>query len=236
MDVRALVVATDNITASLVRRAMNSVGVIPEENVKVEDVMPRVRHQRFEAIVLDLTVAGTRELLAELRSAASTKSAVLFALVNGKNAMREAFQLGATFVLEKPLALDRTLRCFRAAYGLIVGERRRYYRHRISAAVAIMRSGGEPATGYSIDISTGGMLLELSAALAEDAQLKLQFALPGLEEKIGAAAEVIWSKSGKAGIRFTKFAKGSKELLSGWLGKQMDSEAASAAEKFPAVI
>lgn len=239
MDVRALVVATDNITASMIRRAMNSVGVTPDENVKLEDVLGRARRQRFEAIVLDLTVAGTRELLGKLRSEPATKSAVLFALVDGKNTMREAFQLGATFVLEKPLALDRTLRCFRAAYGLIVGERRRYYRHRIAVPVAVVRSGGDPVTGYSIDVSTGGMLMELATPVAEDAQLKIQFGLPEVEDKVGAAAEVIWSKSGKIGIRFTRFSKGSKECLSTWLGRQMEREinnTSGSESKFPALL
>ncbi len=241
MDVRAIVVATDNITASMVRRALNSVGVTPDENVPVQDLMGRVRRQRYEAIVVDLTVDGTRELLTALRSEPSTRAAVLFALTNGKNSMREAFQLGATFVLEKPLALDRTLRCFRAAYGLIVGERRRYFRHRINVPVAIARSGGDPLAGMSIDVSTGGMLLQLATPVSEDALLKLQFSLPKVDDKIGAAAEVIWCKGGKVGVRFTRFTKGAKETLNDWLGQQIDKELGLTAPtvtdmKFPAVM
>jgi len=224
MEVRALLVSTDNITASMVRRSLNSVGVTPEEGVKVEDVMGRVRKQRFEAIVVDLSVPGARELLEQLRSDSSTKQAVLFALATGKASMREAFQLGATFVLEKPLSLDRTVRCFRAAHGLIVGERRRYYRHRISVAVMVMRGAGEPVTGYSVDVSTGGMLMDISTPLEENAQIKLQFSLPGLDEKLVIATEVIWCKGGKAGFRFLRFGRNSKEVLSNWLGQQIDKE------------
>lgn len=223
MDVRALVVSTDSSSASMVRRSLNSVGVSPDENVRVEEALLRVRRLRYEAIIVDITVPGARELLSEMRADASTRCAVLFALADGKAGMRDAFQLGATFVLEKPLSLDRSLRCFRAAYGLIIGERRRYFRHRVTLPVTVLRSGSEQATGYSIDLSSGGMLMEIATPMPENAEVKVHFGVPG-GGKMVVACEVIWSKDGKAGLRFLRYSKDSKESLANWLGTQMDRE------------
>ena len=224
MEVRALVSSTDNISASLLRRCLNSVGVTPEEGVRVEDVLSRVRRSRFEAVVVDLTLPGATDLLGRLRSDPSSKSAVLFALADGSRGVRESFQLGATFVLEKPLSLDRTLRCFRAAYGLIIGERRRYYRHRISVPVNILRSGGEQATGYSVDVSSGGILLDSATAIPENTQVKVQFKLPRITESMAIACEVIWSQEGRLGLRFLRYSRNAKEELSNWLTQQIDRE------------
>jgi len=224
MEVRALVSSTDNISASLLRRCLNSVGVTPEEGVRVEDVLARVRRSRFEAVVIDLTVPGAADLLGRLRSDSSSKNSVLFALADDKKGIRESFQLGATFVLEKPLSLDRTLRCFRAAYGLIIGERRRYYRHRISVPVNILRSGGEQITGYSVDVSSGGILLDTTTTIPENTQLKVQFKLPRVSDSMAIACEVIWSQEGRLGLRFLRYSKNAKEELSNWLTQQIDRE------------
>ena len=84
MEVRALVATTDHITASMLRRCLNSVGVSPEEGVNPDDVLARVRRFRFEAVVIDLTVQGGGELLKRLRADASTRNSVLFALADDK--------------------------------------------------------------------------------------------------------------------------------------------------------
>jgi CheY-like chemotaxis protein len=224
MEVRALVATTDNITASMLRRCLNSVGVSPEEGVHHEDVMARVRRFRFEAVIVDLTISGGGDLLKRLRADASTRNSVLFALADDKSSVREAFQFGSTFVLEKPLSLDRTLRCFRAAYGLIIGERRRYHRHRIGVPVTVLRSGAEPVSGYSVDVSSGGLLLETTTRIPEDTQVKVQFTLPRITEKIVIVSEVIWSQEGRVGLRFVRYSRNAKELLTDWLGQQVDRE------------
>jgi CheY-like chemotaxis protein len=208
----------------MLRRCLNSVGVTPEEGVHVADVLTRVQKGRFEAVIIDLTTEGASDVLRRLRVDVRTRNAVLFALADNHSSVREAFQLGSTFVLEKPLSLDRTLRCFRAAYGLIIGERRRYHRHRISVPVTLLRSGKEPVTGYSIDVSSGGILLETSSTFAEDTQVKVQFGLPRISEKMVIASEVIWSQEGRVGLRFQRYSKNAKELLSNWLGQQSDRE------------
>jgi len=183
-----------------------------------------VHKSRYEAVVIDLTVDGSSDLLRRLRVDASTKNAVLFALADNHSTVRQAFELGSTFVLEKPLSLDRTLRCFRAAYGLIIGERRRYHRHRISVPVTMLRSGKEPVTGYSIDVSSGGILLETTSSFAEDSQVKVHFTLPRIGQKMVIACEVIWSQEGRIGLRFQRYSNNAKDLLSNWLGQQSDRE------------
>jgi CheY-like chemotaxis protein len=224
MEVRALVSSTDNISASMLRRCLNSVGVMPEEGVRIEDVLSRVRRSRYEAVVVDLTLPGATDLLRRLRSDPSSKNAVLFAMADNQHGVRESFQLGATFVLEKPLGLDRTLRCFRAAYGLIIGERRRYYRHRITVPVTILRSGGEQLNGRSVDISSGGILLDTTTSVPENTQLKVHFKLPRISENMVIACEVIWSQEGRLGLRFLRYSKNAKEELTNWLTQQIDRE------------
>jgi len=80
--------------------------------------------------------------------------------------------MGANFVLDKPISLDRATRSVRAAQGLIMRERRRYHRHLIKATGAILVDQGAELPLNITNISHGGISIECSRKLDEAALLE----------------------------------------------------------------
>ena len=70
---------------------------------------------KFDAVIVDCDdLQGGTEVLRSLRGTPSNKSSVSFAILNGKTTTQQAFEMGANFVLQKPLTPSSTLRCFSA--------------------------------------------------------------------------------------------------------------------------
>jgi len=85
-----------------------------------------------------------------------------FAIVNGVTTVQEAFEMGANFVLDKPLAAERLTRSLRAAQGLMAHERRRYYRHPVATSVHInFGTETNEHLGTTVNLSEGGFAAKL---------------------------------------------------------------------------
>jgi hypothetical protein len=63
-----------------------------------------------------------------LRKSASNKNSVTFAILNGGTSTQQAFQMGANFVLQKPISALNAKRCLGAAINFMIREQRRYFR------------------------------------------------------------------------------------------------------------
>ena len=178
-----------------------------------------ISRQKYDAVVVDCDDMKEGPIvLKELRLGKSNKSCITFALVNGKTTVQQAFELGANFVLDKPLALDRVTRSVRAAQGLIMRERRRYHRHLLRASGAIVVDAGAELPVRITNISQGGISIECSRQLDEGGAAKLRFVLPGAKRTMEIKGEVMWSNlEGQAGIRFQVLSMDVKQELDTWL-------------------
>jgi Tfp pilus assembly protein PilZ len=156
-----------------------------------------------------------------LRQGKSNKSCIAFALVNGKTNIQQAFEMGANFVLDKPISLDRATRSVRAAQGLIMRERRRYHRHLIKATGAILVDQGAELPLNITNISHGGISIECSRKLDEGGAARIRLQLPGSKRMLDIKGEVAWSTpEGRAGIRFQVLSAEAKKDLDLWLEKR----------------
>src|SRR6266851_3339186 len=73
-------------------------------------------------------VAEAKHLLLDVRQGKSNRSAVSFAIVNGGTSVRDAYAMGANFILEKPLSSDLLLRMLKAGVGSMLAMERRSFR------------------------------------------------------------------------------------------------------------
>ena len=86
-----------------------------------------ISSEKFDAIIIDCDdLQGGLEVLSAMRKGSSNKSSVAFAILNGQTTTHKAFELGANFVLQKPLSALNSMRCFSAAINFMLRERRRY--------------------------------------------------------------------------------------------------------------
>jgi DNA-binding response OmpR family regulator len=185
--------------------------------------------EKFDAVIVDCDdLPGGVEVLEGLRGTPTNKSAVAFAIVNGKKTTtQDAFGMGVNFVLHKPLSALNASRCFHAALGFMLRERRRYFRHPVKMQVAIVL-GEKHLKAMSTDISEGGIALSTHNALPKNAKPRLQFTLPGTTLSFDLEAEVAWADlNGRVGLRYAAMPQSSQDQLEGWITSQMEKAPAS---------
>jgi DNA-binding response OmpR family regulator len=189
--------------------------------------------EKFDAVIVDCDdLPGGVEVLECLRATPSNKNSITFAIVNGKKTTtQQAFGMGVNFVLHKPLSVLNASRCFHAALGFMLRERRRYFRHPIKMLVSVVLDNKE-LKATSTNLSEGGIALLVHQALPKNATPRVRFALPGISLALEVETEVAWANlKGLVGLRFLNVPSSSKELLEGWLNDQMEQQLPGSKEK-----
>ena len=183
--------------------------------------------EKFDAVIVDCDdLQGGLEVLAGLRRGTSNKNSVVFAILNGVTTTHRAFELGANFVLQKPISALNATRCFSAALGFMARERRRYFRQPVDMAVTILLTSGQELKASSTDVSEGGMAVRISGRLPKGGIAKVTFTLPGTSTPVEPKAELAWADDkGRVGIRFLDVPQNSREQLSAWLAGQTQTAA-----------
>lgn len=230
MELTALLLSTDAHAHTMLRRVLANVGIRTELCTAPAAGLRMLKSKKFEGIIVDCDdIDCGPDLLSILRSEGYTKKAIVFAIVHGATSMSDAFSMGANFVLEKPLNVERTSRCFKAACGLMVGERRRYYRHSITVPVYLDFPNCSPMTAQMRDLSQGGAMLDCPAKLELDMQGTFSFTLPETRANITGACEVAWKREDRIGMRFHNISKSTQAALEMWLNWKFQ-------ERFPNAV
>jgi CheY-like chemotaxis protein len=215
----ALLLSRDPEAQRMISSVLGKVGVYTETFPGPAPGLRALKTKKYEGVIVDCDDLDCGiDMLAMLRDQAFTKTTIVFALVNGMTSMHDAFGLGANFVLEKPLVNERVMRCFRAAQGLMVGERRRYYRHEADFPVYFdfpKHFADAPAT--LCDISMGGMLVRTSLALMPEMEGKFRFTLPDVKSALNGTCQVVWKSGECVGLRFVEMSRNQNQALENWL-------------------
>ena len=207
------------------RRALDDVGISVEVATAADFALQRLATNKFDAVIVDCdNVSGGTEVLAGIQKSASNKRAVAIALTNGGTTMRAAFDMGAHFVLDKPLTLERAARCLRAAQGFMMAEQRRYFRHPVDATADLSFGTVSQLRCKVTNISDGGMAVVVNQQVTPGCTVDVRFSAPGTFEDLEAKGEFAWADGkGNAGIRFVYLAPDSKKSLGKWLTSQIES-------------
>lgn len=223
MNLQALLLCSDDKIVRVLRRVLNDLEIAVEHSADPEVAILKLSRRRFEAVIVDCDdpdVAG--QILKAARNAPANKKAVAVAILDGNRAMRSAFQLGAHFVLYKPISPERARGSFRAARALMKCERRRAGRVAVEMPVMyrFIQQGEHAAVErtVSVDLSEDGMGVRLARRHRERGPMHIQFKLPGTNRLIEAEAELAWENpNGQAGLRFLELPLPTREALKVWL-------------------
>jgi CheY-like chemotaxis protein len=220
-----LLLSTDAAVVQVLRPLLPELGMHTDQCATTDAARKMISAKKYEAIIVDVDISGASEFMASLRQLAMSRNSIIFSLTRSTT-MTEAFQAGANFVLEKPLTSDRAMRSFRAAQGLIVRERRRYFRHPVSIR-ATLEYGNTIEEVTVANLSEGGMAIDVRGALMAGQVLKWKFELPEKHQAVEGKGEVSWfDSSGHAGIRFVFIPQKLKEHLEEWLRSREKGEPA----------
>ena len=183
------------------------------------------RRQKYEALLLEVDdVEGARDLLAQVRNVPFNRNSILFGITHRRTSFRTAFEQGANFVLEKPLAPDRALRSVRAAHALMLRERRRTFRHNIDTVVLLQLGRGAETRARGVDLSEGGMAIYLSVPPTLGHEVAFRFLLPETGQWLEGRCVIAWIEQNRVGLQFTTVRKDLKVDLANWLTTQLDHE------------
>ena len=222
MALNALLLSEDQEVIQLLRPLLPELGIHTDQCVAAANARDLLTTQKYEAIIIDADAVGSLGFLSSLRQLPQSRNAIIFAIIHS-DSVTVAFQAGANFVLEKPLTLERAQRSFRAAHGLIVRERRRYYRHPVSM-FATLEYGNSSEPVAVTNLSEGGMAIEVGTNLAPGTVVKWRFELAERRGMLEGKGEVSWFNSGKAGIRFVHVPMTYKIKLEEWLAERAQEE------------
>ena len=115
--------------------------------------------------------------------------------------MQNAFALGATFFLQKPVDRQKLSVLFRTVSGGMLESRRKYVRVPIQAEITCT-VGSRTLRGLTWNLSQGGMQVEVGDLKPRDAA-RLSFQLPISAVTVEAAGIVVWANEQRQGIQFT---------------------------------
>jgi c-di-GMP-binding flagellar brake protein YcgR len=141
--------------------------------------------------------------------------------MDGHNGLRSAFDMGAHFVLYKPVSMERAKASFRAARALMKRERRRNARVTVQVPVTLHndRTGFLQRMGTT-DLSEGGMAVQFGKRQKDPGPWHLRFTLPGSDKDIEVKGEVAWQNpGGQVGIRFADLQVDPSHELRMWLNQ-----------------
>jgi DNA-binding response OmpR family regulator len=223
MTLEALVVSRDPDTLRVLRSALAKLDIVVQVCTGAEAATEVLTAKKFDAIIIDCDdMHGGIGILQQVRKERSNKSSVTFAMLNGVTDVRTVFQMGAGFVLQKPITLTNALRSFQAAYGLMHRERRRYFRLPVEFPVTLTFGRSQEMKAMASNLSEGGMAIQTETALPADLA-RIQFSLPGTDLTLSPKAELAWNDaSGRGGIRFLDLTLTAREQLENWLVQKME--------------
>jgi CheY-like chemotaxis protein len=164
-----------------------------------------VNQERFDGIFLDLEMPNLHGFdLARLIRKSSRNKSTPIVIVTGRDqrdTMQQAFTIGATFYLQKPVDRQKLSILFRTVRGGMVENRRRYTRVPIQTEV-MCTVGSRTIRGVTWNLSQGGMQVEAGGLQSGDT-VRVSFRLPVSGVSLEAVGTVVWIKENRQGIQFT---------------------------------
>ncbi len=224
--VRALLVSNDPPTIELISKSLEELAASTDVCWDIQSAIRLLNRRKFETVVVDLTLGEqSREILERVRLSPSNHTTVAFAITDSTTQSAIAFESGSNFVFERPLSPTSIGATLKAAYGLIVRERRRYFRCPISIPAAIREEGAGEIRCQAVNISEGGMAIMTSVPLKPGMQVTVQFTIPGQATEFAAQSEVCWcDERGRAGLRFLAPFPEQWSDLTEWLARRLEED------------
>jgi CheY-like chemotaxis protein len=221
VDLKALLLCSDEKIVRVLRRTLGDLEIGVEHCTSSEAALRHLTRERFEAIIVDCAGPGAAAVLRSARVAPCNKRAVAVAILDNGVGLRSAFELGAHFILYKPVSVERAKSSFRAARALMKKERRR--NARIPVQIPIEMSSLESGARFKVnttDLGEGGLALSLPRRSKPHGRWALRFTLPGSANALHVDAEFAWEGSGtQVGLRFQDPSPEVARELHEWLGR-----------------
>jgi DNA-binding response OmpR family regulator len=221
--IRALVVTADSSLASSFSEICRELEIEAEPVRDFHNLFRTINEGKYDAVLLDAdTVPAPIPLLNSIRESRSNKGVVTFVIATKPEENAQALARGAYFVFRRPVSAGEIRHACRAAYDLMLGESRRYFRTdaQLPAKIATSKATVECST---INVSANGLAVRTAVPLDLAATVDIELRLPD-GFAVRAAGLVVWhDRDGNSGLRFHCSGPEMREKLDSWLDSQYSS-------------
>src|SRR5271163_2879941 len=221
MNLKSLLLCSDEKIVRVLRRTLGDLDIGVELCASSEIALRKLTRERYEAIIVDCAGPGAAAVLRSARTAPCNKRAIAVAILDPEIGLRSGFEIGAHFILYKPVSVERSKSSFRAARALMKKERRR--NSRVSVNIPVEMTSRESDVHFKVnttDLGEGGLAISLPRHSKPRGLWTLVFTLPGASKPLEVKAEFAWEGTGKqVGLRFQDPSPEVAGQLREWLGR-----------------
>jgi CheY-like chemotaxis protein len=219
----ALLVSADPITIEQFNHALQELSISPDVCQEAPASIRLLNCRKYDAVIVDLQLGEqSGRVLDEVRLSPSNRTAVTFAISGSDAEATAVFRKKAAFVFERPLSAESIRSTLKPAFGLILRERRRYFRYPVAIPVTILRQSMPEICCYSVNISEQGMAMSTFVPLTAGDDVRIQFTLPDHKVPFLAESTICWWKTGHLGVRFVSLSRKHQYELQDWLLEKLE--------------
>src|ERR1700690_2915490 len=219
MGLDCLVVTCDPTLLGQIKANFNARGASLDLRQDSASALELASRRHWDGLIIDCDdVAGGAEALVNVRSSRSNRETLIIAVLNGSTSTETALDLGANYVLCKPIEESRLRGVLDLALPRMEREHRRYFRYDIDLPVRFQNHLGQSFNSTMKNVSENGMAIKLVNPVHLKGVVPVDFDIPSIEPKaFHAKADIVWSDSFAMGLRFLHIEKDGKEALQSWL-------------------
>lgn len=219
----ALLVSDDSGTVQQFTLALRELSISSEICREATGAVRLLNGRKFDTVIVDLQLGDQCGLILDaVGRSASNRTAVTFGISGNKVDAIAAVRGRTGFVFWRPNSPQSIRSTLKPAYGLILRERRRYFRCPISNPVTIVRRNMPDVRCRNVNISEGGMALSTSVPLNAGEHVQVQFTIPDHKVPFVADSTICWLKTGLIGVRFVSLSPTRKSELQDWLSRKLE--------------
>jgi CheY-like chemotaxis protein len=215
LELKLLVVEDDAASLELMTEVFRSLKADVRPVSDSEEAARRINQEKFDGIFLDLEMPNLHgfDLARGIRKSSWNKFTPIIVVTghDERATMQEAFAVGATFFLQKPVDRQKLSKLFRTVRGGMLENRRRSTRVSVQADVTCV-VGSRTMSGVTWNLSQGGIQVEVDGLRPKDA-VRLTFRLPVSGSAIEAAGTVVWGDQKRQGIQFSNVSAKNQESI-----------------------
>jgi hypothetical protein len=233
----ALLVSADPVTIRQLSIALKELSISVDVCQNAAGAVRLLNCRKFDTVIVDFQLGEQCGLiLDEVHRSPSNRTAVTFAISGGEVDATAVLRRRTGFAFERPLSPQAIRSILKPAYGLILRERRRYFRCPISHPITILRRNMPEVRCRSVNISEGGMAVSTSVPLNDGEAVQVRFTIPDNKEPFFAESRICWLKTAHCGVRFVSLPRERKSELQQWLSRKLEEALPeSIARQFQAV-
>ena len=225
MPLLALIVCPDELNTGILQEVLRELHVETETCGTVAKASGLLRTRSVDAVVLDSDMPQATQLIDTIAQRGGGIRVI--ALLSPKADSEQAFQMGAHFVLYKPVSRDRAQVSLEYAFRAAGKDRRQGDRQPVHLFTSLSSATLPAAPVMLLNLSPTGTAVQSRDRLPPDSKLYFEFKIPGQTATVRMSGDLVWQDlQGRAGIRFANVPATSRKALDHWLEENQAGDSA----------